>query len=751
MTSSAALLPGDEPAPAGRRELETAVLRDAWRIVRRHRLLFAVLLLLPLGASIAVAVLTRSTFTASSSVVVDLAGQNVITVRNVLSDVPADTEAMVGEIELLASRELLEQVATRLSLLDDPEFNPALSPAPWRRLLNDGRTAVTMWLGGEPPPEAAARPMNDVVDTLRAGLVIAPVGRSRVIRITATARDGAVAAQIANTLAAVYTEEHLRLRTQARQQANGWIVERLNDLRQRADRSARLADTYRAAGGLQRGRDSLLVSQQATEASTQATVAHARAAEARAKLSEADGALKATQPDQMASVLSSPLVQQLRQQEAKLTANRADLFTTLGSSHPRALAAQSQLADLQAQIAAETRRIFASLRDDLRAAEAVEADAVKRLAESRQGVEAASAQDLNAQDLQRVADADAAIYQTFLTRARETEAQVAFPTVNVRVLSTAVPPNRPVSPNRGRIVLAGAVLGTVLAFVGALVRDLWSRGLRTSAEIEQLVGVPAFGSIPYRARRANLVDKLRHGEAVAALWTRLFLGGGEGTKTGDLRTGDVKFGNGRAAPKSVVITSALPGEGKTVLARSLALVAAEHGQRVLIIDADLRRSSLTGSLHAHDGARLGLYDLLGKRAVLADVVVAEEHLVDVLPAGRGGDNPVKLLSSPQLGALLRTAGQSYDLIIIDSPPVLIGADSWWLCRSADMTLLAVRWGRTPRHTVRATLAQLLQVGVRNVEIVLSIVDAHRSGLYDGDTMLAVTSRSAVQSSYLVRQ
>ena len=717
----------------GRRE--TRIFRDCLRMLRRHKLLFAVCVLLPLVGGVSVALLQPPVYLASSSVVIDTSGKDVVTLRNVLSDVSTDNEAITGELELLSSRELLEKVATKLSLLDNKEFNPALRTSLASTLIAEGKTALRRWLpiGREAPDAEERRPINDVVEALRDHLLITPVGRSRVIRITSTAKDPAVAAAIVNTLATTYTEEHLRLRNDARRQANDWISARLTDLRTKADESATAVEAYRAAHGLARGRDSLLIQQQATEASTQLTTARVRVAEARSRLSDAELALKANQPGQIASVLSSLAIQQLRQQESELAARRANLLANSGASHPSVIAAQAQLRVVQGQIAAETSRIVASLRDAVRIAESQEVELGRHLAKTRNDVDEASAQDVPLKELQRVADADNSLYQTFLTRARETGSEVAFPTVNVRVLSTAVPPNRPVSPNKPRLVAAGGVLGLILGSLMVLARDMTSRGLRTSADVERLTGMAPFGAIPFCRRRSGALERLRFEEAVASLWTRIFISGSE------------------AAPRSVVITSAVTGEGKTQLARALCAVAARQGQRVLLVDSDLRCSSMTAGFASFEG-KPGLYEVLRGEKSLRDVIVAENQRVHVLPSGCGRENPVRLLASSRFTALLQQAEAAYDLVIFDSPPVMIAADAWWLSRSAQMTLLLARWGRTPESAVRAAGIQLFQCGVRNLKVVLSVVDADRLPLYEDATMLGISMRAPqYYRKYLARQ
>jgi capsular exopolysaccharide synthesis family protein len=703
---------------------ETGFARDALRLLRRHKFVFALVFILPSLLGVMIALVLPPVYTGSSTVLIETTGKDVVTLKEVLADVPADAEAIAGEIEILSSRELLERTATTLSLVDDPEFNPALHTSPVHALSATIKARLHGWLQGfrGTRPAAEPRPLNDVTDALRRHLLIAPVGRSRAIRITSMSHDPRTAAAIVNTLAGLYTEEHLRLRNAATQEANDWIGARITDLRTRADQAVAAVEQYRAQHGLVRGRDSLLVQQQLTETSTQLTQAQSRRSQAEATLAEAERALASDEPQRIGTVLNSPLIQQLRQQEAQIAARRANLQSRLGDAHPDALAATAQLRDVEAQIRAETSRITQSLRDAVGAARADEATLAAHMGEVRRQVDQASTMDVGLQALQREADVDNALYQTFLTRSKETEPQFNFPTVNVRVLSRAVPPDHPVSPNRLLIAIAGIVLGILAGVAAAVVKDLVGKGLRTRADVERLIGLAPIGVIPFCHRRAHPIEQMRLQEAVAALWAR------------------VSTSVDGAAPKSIVISSAVMREGKTTLARLLGIVVAHQGHRVLIVDADLRCSSLTAQTRRR-GAILGLADVIRGTADLAAVTIAEAPNVHILPAGDCKGSPVRLLASAGFTRVMREAERAYDLVIVDSPPVLIGADAWLLGRVAGATILVARWERTSQAVIEAALRQFLDVGVRCVGVVLSIVDVNKFALYDDAASFSVSWRA----------
>lgn len=724
---------------------ETNFALEGLRLLRRHKLLLVIGFLVPAAIGSYLALSQPSLYSASSSVLIETSGKDVVTLKEVLADVPADAEAISSEIEVLSSREMLERTAAQLSLVDDREFNPALHQSRSRQLLGMIEEVTPAWATAFiaragtmssivpsflPTALPTARPMNAVVDSLRRHLLIISVGRSRVIQITCTSLNPATAAAIVNTLAQLYTEEHLRLRNDATQQANQWIDARVANLRARADHSAAAVEQYRVEHGLVRGRDSLLIQQELTEVSSQLTAAQARRSQADVTLANAEQARASGQPDRIGAVVGSALIQQLRQQEAQITAHRADIDAQLGFDHPAAVSAAAQMRSVQGQIGAETGRIVQSLREKAEVARADEAAISAHLDQVRQEVDKANTFDVKLQQLQRESDVDSALYQTFLTRSKETDPEFNFQTVNVRVLSQAVPPDRPVAPNRPLIAISGIIVGLIMGIMLAITKDLLGRGLRTRADVEKLFGASPIGLIPYCHPRASAIQQIRLQESVASLWAR------------------VTASAGGKPPRSVLITSAVMSEGKTTLARLLGTVAANQGKRVLIIDGDLRCSSLTAQIN-RTRVHPGLAELIRNGSDLATVTVADGDNVHILPAGDCGGNPVRMLASPVFATILREAEKVYDLVIVDSPPALIGADASLLGSSVEATILVARWQRTPQAAVEAALNELATIGVRCVGVALTNVDTRRLPLYDPSTSLSVSHRARRQYANLV--
>lgn len=694
---------------------ETSIPRDIYRVVARHKYVFAATLLLVTAGSVVVAKYLPGQYTSSSTVVIETSQPEAVTLNEMLTDTRADAEAIATELEILYSREFIEQVANRLKLVDNPEFNPALRHG----LLDAMPTALfgyrlpASWAAAH-PVAPGHRAMNDVVASIKNHLVVGPLGRARAIRIAFTSGDPRTAAAIVNTMADLYMAEHGRIRDEQTRLANSWIDQRLLVLKNKADASSAAVGLYKTEHGLLRSRDSLLVEQEVGEVSTQLTAAQARQTDAAVALADASRG----GPQQVSTVLNSPVIQQLRAQEARLTVENAELSSQLGDAHPIEIGIDARIRDIRSQIAAETSRLIHSLQSANQMASASRAATAARMAEARLHVEQADTLQTGLQAKEREAAVDSAFYQTFLTRSKETDPQFNFPRINVRVLSWAVPTDRPSSPNRSLIVLAGLVLGLIMASAAVALREMLAKGLRTPESFERLLGFSPLGIVPYLRRHSEQRQQETLQDAAAVLWARL-----AGSQDGKL-------------PRSVLVTSAVPREGKTTCSRLLGMAAAERGQRVLIVDADLYRSSLTTAVGQHAGAA-GLADIIRGEVTMNDATIKHLPNLDIISAGRADRAPIRLLTQLPFDRFMAQAEAEYDLVILDSPPMLVSSDAGLLASSVEATLLLVRWGHTPASAIKAALRQLSDIRARGLQVVVSQVDLAKHAKYGDATSQAM--------------
>lgn len=708
-----------------------ALFRKIWR---RKTVLLSVTVL---GTVVAALILLQLTpqYTAVSTVMVDPRESKVVNVEAVLSGLPADMETIESEIEVLRSRGLAERVIKKLKLYEDSEFNTRLKPP---GLMSGIREFLTPRnLLPDPVLDMLSIPRNvapvteeqllekervAIIDALLDRLEVERVGRSRVIEIGVSHPDPARAAATANTVADLYIVEQLEAKFDATRRATEWLNERLISLRADVEETERAVEAFRKASGLVEGKGVTLASQQAVELNSQLIVARSARAEADARLQQVQGLLRNSGDlNSVAEVLSSPLIQQLRGQEAEIQRHAAELSQEFGQKHPKMLNIRAEIDDLKGKIAGEVNKIVQGLRNEVAVARARENEMIQGMRRLETQVAALNQREVQLRALQREANANRALYETFLNRFKETSEQQEFQRPDARIISKADTPNAPSAPRKKLLLLLAVVLSASAGVALVFLLEALDKGFRSMEEIESLTGVPALGLVPSLGSLATIGKEPQdivlerpnsaYGESIRALHASILLS------------------NVDSPPKTVMFTSSLPGEGKTSLSISLArLVARNGGKRVLLMDCDLRRPLV----HRHLGIDndRGLVQIMSEGAQLEDVLQRDEASgAYVLTSGGSPPNPTDIIASEHFSRLLETLKSAFDLIVIDSSPVLAVSDSRVLSRFVDKTIFVVRWVETRREVAQMGLKQVVESGCDLAGVVLSMVNVKKHSRY----------------------
>jgi succinoglycan biosynthesis transport protein ExoP len=656
-----------------------------------------------------------------------------------------DAESVQSEIERVTSRDLLSKVVLDLGLQEISEFNTDLEPpsAPIRylatleqrletrfptgvaagvvRVLGRG---ISLMEGSTPEPGGATSPDNvpAIIDRLASHLGVRSEGASRVITIAVTSEEPSRAAEIANKIAAVYLTSQLEAKYQATERASRWLNSRVTELRDQVDAAERRVEAFRQSAQLTGGRDSTPAVQQITELSTQVLQERSAMSQAQAQLDELERVRSTGNLDSLSEVLRSPTVQSLRTLETTASQRVADLKQSYGDRYPAVAQAQAQLAEIRRRETAEIDRIASSVRRQITLHRA-QLDGLNRemasLTAERNREDSASVQ-LRA--LERDAAADRSLLDSLLARAKESDPQQSFQASDATVISHADVPPHPYFPRKSIILPVALLAALGLGGCAALLADRVGRGLRSADEIAPLLGV----------RAAGLLPRIAHAEtAVIANPTSAFAEALRSMHTG------LVIANGSPRPSVLLVTSALPGEGKSTIATALARLLAPT-MRVVLIDCDLRRPRLhdaTGTSRSP-----GLSNLLASKATLGEVIHTDRlSKASFIAAGDETTHPAALFAGPHMGRVLEALKLSYDLVILDTAPLLAVADTRLIAAAADQVVLVARWSKT-RWDVAALALQLLHEAQANVAgVALNMVDTRKhargaysdSGLYRG--------------------
>jgi|SRR5271165_5940065 len=651
-------------------------LKDFLHTLRRHK--FHMLLAIVLSGAIAVAISQGMPAHYTSEALLEVEAHSPLT-RELDPAVQATTPDQVRtEVDILQSRALADSVVRELHLADAPDFKAAVRAPTWiDRItlgLHNARAYVQDVLGLGGPSD----PIADTIALFRRRLSVQADEKTHIVAVYFQSGSPQLSADVVNTLLAKYLSNQVAANLGVTAQENQWLNEHLAALQREVDQAAAKAQAFRQANGLVDIQAGTLSAIQLNEKEQNLSNARQELARAQAAYDTAVTASKTGSGFVGQEALGSELIQRLREREAEVLQRIANMKQRDGENSLYMRPVMAELDSIHRQIANETNKIVSALGLNVSTAqirvnrlEVTVADAQEK--ERRNGGSAARLAQLN-QDT----DAKRHVYNAFLTRMEQTQlTSTKFP--SARVVSPAVPSSEADGTPLLLAAIMGTIVGAFLSIATILLRYVLARKVSSTKDIEYLTGLTPIGSVP-AARRildmkgSNVVETLH---AVSfAIQTM-----SPGTRC-----------------TRVLVTSSMQQEGKTTLAVSLARLSAANGMRVLLVEADLRRPALGRMLRFESG--ISIESVLSEGHRLADAVqIDPESGLHCLTASGSAPNVVKALQSAQFGRLMDEAQGSYDMVIMDSPPMMLVVDPRILSKYSDVILFAVAFGRTPATVV----------------------------------------------------
>ena len=667
-------------------------LADFIRIVDARRGLILKVMGGVVLCALIVALALPTLYSSAATVLLDPRKNNITDLSAVVSPLTADPAAVQNQIQIITSRDLAATVVDRLKLTGDPEFNPAIAPLGIGDILA-GLNPRNWFAGGKPATAALQR--ERVIDNLRRHVWADAQGLSTTITIAASSRDAVKATAIANAVADAYVKGQIANKVDATNATTGWLNRRLSDLAQQLEIQQAAIQRYKASHNLNDSAPGAsIVDQQMVGISTQVVQARSELAEKQAVADRISQLVAAGNPADVAQIVSSPLIVQLRTQQAALLAQQADLNSKYGPLHPKMQAIEEQKRDLDAKIAQEVGRLAASAANDVMVARAH----LNSLQGSLGGTESTAREQnmarVQLQAMESNATSTKTMYEAFVQRLRQSQNLDDVQTPESRIISSAAVPLYPAGPSRMLIVGASVPLGLLLGILAALLveklgplmpvrvngapRAALVPPAKGSAPRAMTVwnGPPILGEIndPAQLRAADFVldyPASKYSHAMAALVREL-----------EARP---NTGGGGAV---IALTSADNGESRSAIAVSLARAASRMGKKAIIVDCAPARMT---SKAIRAKVRRGLYDVLtGKAPLNAALARDPRSQTYLLATPERPRNSLTMFSSPSMAKLVSVLREGADFIVMDCGSLVAGPDAAVIARMADVTVMVCR-------------------------------------------------------------
>ena len=718
--------PGGYPAiPA-----QDSLLREYLRVLIKNKWVVIGSLLLVMGV-VAISTL-RSTpiYEAVGSIAINKMDPVTFNLKDSSSSVdyydPTDLDT---EVRILKSDLLALQVIRQLNLDKQPEFEAKGKTTP---------SSLELTTDAMQPDSART---SAVLATFKGNLQVALVPNTRIIEVRYRSPDKNIAARVVNTLANTYVEQNFKTRFESTMQASDWLSKQLVDLQIKVETSQEKLVKYQKEHeilGIDEKQN--ITTAKLDELNRELTSAESVRMEKESiyhlvQTGDSDSIAAAANVDgaSRGSSANSALLEKLREQQADLKIQVAQLSTQFGPSYPKLAQLNSQLKEVDAEIQTEIRKVAARLRGDYLAA--VQRESMLRTALEQQKQEANKLNEsaIEYSLLKRDVDANRTLSEGLLERLKEAGVTAGLRSNNFRIVDVARVPTSPSGPNLLKNLGFALALGLSTGIGLAFLLESMDNTVRTPEQAQSISALPSLGMIPLGSRStremgSNQKLALASSKEAVELVTQSRPRSQMAESYRALRTSLLlTFAGG--PPTVILITSALPEEGKTTTSVNSAIVLAQKGTRVLLIDADLRRPSIHKTLGM--GPKIGLSNVLTGAATLQQAIIPSTILPElfILPAGTPPPNPAELLASAKMKNVLAELRKQYDHIVIDSPPTLSVTDAVVMSTDADAVVLVIRSGHTTKPALRRARDILLQVNARVCGVLVNAVDLNSPDYY----------------------
>lgn len=697
-------------------------LLDYWRTLTKHKFAIAGFAAAVTLLAIVVVMVMTPIYRASTTILIEPNKQRVMaSIEDVYSGAGSTREYFQTQVEILKSRDVMERAVRRLALYDVEEFDP--------RQPKKGLAAVLEQIGfsttEEPPEWDEATLSAAAAAAFEKKVTITPIRLSQLIEIGFDNQDPALAARAANALASAFIEKDLDARYDMTRQASVWLQGRLGSLKTDLDKSEEALQDYREKHKIAEVKG--VAQSGASDTITQLTMQLVNARAQRAAAEESYKLIKKATTDgtlaSLPTVQRSQIVAEAKRQEAEADRTMSDVTQRYGKKHPKFQQAEGALNTAHDNVSRQIDVVVASITQEYEAAKGTERALERTLAEAQGAVVSLNRKEFGLTALERDAEANRQMYNSFVNRAKETSIAQDMQTTVARVVDVATLPKAPVKPKKSLTVAIAMVLGVLLGAMIALLLEMLDNTFKTADDVESRLRQPLLTVLPLLSKKE--MERTVSGTQILAAPNSLY---SEAVRTA--RTG-ILLSSVDSPRRSLLVTSSVPGEGKTTFAVNLALAHA-HTKKTLLVDADLRRPAV-GKAFGFEPTAKGLSDLVAGTAKLNECLhrIKDSNLV-IISSGVIPPNPLELLHSERFRETLQSLMQHFDVVVIDSAPVELVSDALVIADQATGVLFVTRAMSTPVPLARKALQRIRRAHGNIIGVVLNALDFNKAEKYYGE-------------------
>lgn len=702
-------------------------LRDYWRILSKRRSVALTFFFTVVGVVMVYVFAATPIYKGTNQVLVDLERNQTLNFTEsgaAIIQMKDPAEYFNTQKEIIASRAFADRVVRKLQLDKNPYFlnlkdkveNNLLSTVKKKiqRLFPEKAKPVNFF------PDTSFKPE---LDTALTDIVLEYTGmetgkQNNLIKISFFADNAAVATAMANGVASAFIEHNIDIRTLPFRSAAEWLSARLVESKESVENTEKTLQQYREGKGIVSFETKEnVITQKLQELVTQLVQTEGKRQEAEIKFRQIDSVINS--PERLATVpdiMNNLVIQGLRTEELGIKKQLSELTEKFGPKHPQVINANSQLAMVQKNIIAEARKMLSAAKTEFEIASSREASLRKTIDAQSREVMDLTRKAINFNVLAGESESNKQFYNLLLKKYQEASLSSGINISNIQVVDSAVIPEFPVKPQRGLYLVLALALGLFGGAFAAFFVEYMDDTIKTAEDVDKRLCLPFLDVVPLTAQKnGQLFMTTDQNSATAESYRTI--------RTGLMLSSAVNQLN------VFLVTSATPNEGKTTTAVNLAVAMAQMGEKVLVVDCDMRRRSLHNSFGISNDA--GISDVLidpGKFSQAIRRMDAYPYL-DILTGGTQAPNPSELLGSDRMKAFIARMREQYDRVIIDAPPLLAFSDPLVLASQSDGVIMVVWGGKTPRDIIQKGIQLLKGIDAKIFGVVLNKIDTSKKSYY----------------------